>query len=121
VRQRLRGIHLAPQPLAIGPELRHPSLHFVNRRRFKEILRHRPVPIIASGCSTERQIEFWHQIVPASFDLTLQAPGDSERSHQGTPLYLFVDRGTAKSTHSGGGPVQPLAKLSSRLFVAVNP
>src|SRR5580704_9317967 len=28
------------------------------------------------------------------------APGSSERSHPETPLYLFVERGPAKSTHS---------------------
>jgi hypothetical protein len=35
--QRLRWIHLAPLPLAIRPQLRHPLLHFFHPRRFKEI------------------------------------------------------------------------------------
>jgi hypothetical protein len=37
MRQRLRWIHLAPQPLAIRSQPRHPLLHFFHRRRFKEI------------------------------------------------------------------------------------
>ena len=37
MRQRLRWIHFAPQPLAIRPQARHPLLHFLHPSRFKEI------------------------------------------------------------------------------------
>jgi hypothetical protein len=38
MRHRLSGIHLAPLPLAVGPELRDALLHFGYARWIEEIL-----------------------------------------------------------------------------------